>query len=445
MHRGARLWTRAVIASALLAIVPGSAQAARVGRDPPPSFAGFEESTTLFFVASPGEVNDVEVSPAGASEYRFEDRGAPVTAGTGCRQTSDLHVVVCLRPERGDGFVALLEDQSDSIRLTVPEGFVEGGSGDDRLFGSSFADRFEGGSGNDVIVGGAGPDGLDGDDGDDEISGGVGHDALAAGPGSDRLFGGSGNDSFFPNDFLRFAAVPVAQGATSDLVRGGPGLDITVYRFEDRPGAPTLRVTLNGRPDDGPRGDSDNLAPDIERAYSFASLTGCPIIRGRQRGCHVGSFRVRPRPGPNGERLTPIGTFALRIYRLSRRGATPAQAGLFETLDAGKVGVSEGRSRTSPSQLSLPKGRLPGCPRRATTSQLSRRTIRRLRGRAQGRFRTRGLHSTAAVRGTDWTIVERCDGTLTTVKRGTVVVRDLRRHKTIVLQAGESYLARAPR
>ena len=39
---------------------------------------------------------------------------------------------------------------------------------------------------------------------------------------------------------------------------------------------------------------------------------------------------------------------------------------------------------------------------------------------------------------------DRCDGTLTTVKRGKVAVRDLRRKRTILVRAGKSYLARAP-
>jgi hypothetical protein len=41
--------------------------------------------------------------------------------------------------------------------------------------------------------------------------------------------------------------------------------------------------------------------------------------------------------------------------------------------------------------------------------------------------------------------VDRCDGTLTKVKRGKVAVRDFRRKRTIVVAAGKSYLARAPR
>jgi hypothetical protein len=48
------------------------------------------------------------------------------------------------------------------------------------------------------------------------------------------------------------------------------------------------------------------------------------------------------------------------------------------------------------------------------------------------------------VRGTDWTVIDRCDGTLTRVKRGVVVVRDLRRRRSFVVRAGRSRLVRAP-
>ena len=77
------------------------------------------------------------------------------------------------------------------------------------------------------------------------------------------------------------------------------------------------------------------------------------------------------------------------------------------------------------------------------SAALSRRTIRRLRSNARGRFRTSGQNSSATVRGTVWITADRCDGTLTTVKRGKVTVRDFRRKKTVVVGAGKSYLARA--
>ena len=81
----------------------------------------------------------------------------------------------------------------------------------------------------------------------------------------------------------------------------------------------------------------------------------------------------------------------------------------------------------------------------ASGSQLRRRTIRRLRARARGRFRSGGRHSAATVRGTAWSIADRCDGTLTKVTRGSVVVRDFRRKRNVVVRAGKSYLAKARR
>ena len=72
-----------------------------------------------------------------------------------------------------------------------------------------------------------------------------------------------------------------------------------------------------------------------------------------------------------------------------------------------------------------------------------KRPRRRLFGSGSGRFRTRGRHSTATVRGTKWVTEDRCDGTLTIVKSGSVTVRDFARRKTIVVKAGHRYLARS--
>jgi hypothetical protein len=60
-----------------------------------------------------------------------------------------------------------------------------------------------------------------------------------------------------------------------------------------------------------------------------------------------------------------------------------------------------------------------------------------------GRFRTRGRYSAATVRGTQWDTTDRCDGTLTTVHRGSVSVLDYGRRKTITVHAGHHYLAKA--
>jgi hypothetical protein len=69
----------------------------------------------------------------------------------------------------------------------------------------------------------------------------------------------------------------------------------------------------------------------------------------------------------------------------------------------------------------------------------------KLWGNGKGKFRTTGKYSSATVRGTIWLTADRCDGTLTTVKRGVVSVRDFKRKKTVSVRAGHSYLARAQR
>jgi hypothetical protein len=66
-----------------------------------------------------------------------------------------------------------------------------------------------------------------------------------------------------------------------------------------------------------------------------------------------------------------------------------------------------------------------------------------LLGNATGHFRTRGDFSAATIRGTEWGVRNRCDGTLTIVRRGVIVVNDLGLHRSITVRAGHSHLARA--
>jgi hypothetical protein len=75
---------------------------------------------------------------------------------------------------------------------------------------------------------------------------------------------------------------------------------------------------------------------------------------------------------------------------------------------------------------------------------LSSKVLGRVDASAHGRFTVRGQYSAATVRGTVWNVGNRCEGTLTHVTRGVVLVRDFRRRKTITLFTGQSYLARAP-
>ena len=80
----------------------------------------------------------------------------------------------------------------------------------------------------------------------------------------------------------------------------------------------------------------------------------------------------------------------------------------------------------------------------ATAASLSSKTLQLLKVSGHGKFKTTGRYASATVRGTIYTVADRCDGTLTHVIRDTVLVDDFVRHKTILLHAGQSYLAKKP-
>jgi hypothetical protein len=109
-----------------------------------------------------------------------------------------------------------------------------------------------------------------------------------------------------------------------------------------------------------------------------------------------------------------------------------------------------GQNGNNPLTTLTAKGNL-RCKRGARKSQnVSAARTRRLFGRGRGRFRTRGRRSSATVRGTAWVQKDSCRGTLTVVRQGTVVVKDVAKRKPIVLRASgpkkkRRYFARAKR
>jgi hypothetical protein len=78
----------------------------------------------------------------------------------------------------------------------------------------------------------------------------------------------------------------------------------------------------------------------------------------------------------------------------------------------------------------------------------SKKEVRHLWGNGKGDFKTGGKRSSATVRGTQWLVADRCDGTLTRVKKGRVDVKVFRTQKVVKLwkRSGKRYLylAKAP-
>jgi hypothetical protein len=201
---------------------------------------------------------------------------------------------------------------------------------------------------------------------------------------------------------------------------------------------------------------ADLPPPQIGTEVNVQATSGRVLVAVPSRGATVRASQKGLRFVPLEQaRQIPTGSFLdTRKGTVELRSATGAgvrtqtgkfSAGLFQVLQ------SRRRKARGLTELRLKGSSFRRCQTRrggrsgAGAARLSRRTIRRLRGRGRGRFRTRGRHSAATVRGTVWITADRCDGTLTTVKRGRVSVRDFRRKRTVTVRAGRSYLARAPR
>jgi hypothetical protein len=127
------------------------------------------------------------------------------------------------------------------------------------------------------------------------------------------------------------------------------------------------------------------------------------------------------------------------------------------TFGGGIFSVRQPRSGCGRVDVYLRGGNFKSCPRlttrhrrragrSASASASKAKRVRKLWGRDHGgRFRSHGRHSHATVRGTRWLTMDRCDGTLTRVTNGSVAVRDFARHRTVLVRAGHSYVAKSRR
>jgi hypothetical protein len=129
-------------------------------------------------------------------------------------------------------------------------------------------------------------------------------------------------------------------------------------------------------------------------------------------------------------------------------GRRPARIELY----GGAVNIRQDRSRGSTVEI-----RLVGSPVASSADSPSvARKKRRCRKGRNGRCKRIGFnghcstcsvvggHSANSSQGTAYLVEDRCEGTLTVVRKGVVRVRDLGRRRTVAVRAGHRYLARAP-
>lgn len=209
--------------------------------------------------------------------------------------------------------------------------------------------------------------------------------------------------------------------------------------------APVLGKTANATPVSGvvfvkpPRGKSLDVAAHARAgaaagaAPGFVRLTAATQIPiGSEVNSLHGSLKLVTAAGKNGK--TQNGTFRGSVFKVTQatRGASTGLVTL---------SLVESAFKGAPTYATCkPKGKAAT----ASTAAVSSKVLQLLHASAHGKFRTSGRYSAATVRGTIWTVADRCDGTLTHDVTDSVSVTDFVRHKTIVLNAGQSYLAKAP-
>jgi hypothetical protein len=173
-----------------------------------------------------------------------------------------------------------------------------------------------------------------------------------------------------------------------------------------------------------------------------------------------GKVRVR-RPGTRrfrklaGAAVLPSGTVVDARRGAIRLTTALDERGKFQTgrFGGARFQIRQGRKAAGMTSLTLRGGSFRRCPARASAlahtsgvareNPTTRRVVRRLWARDRGgRFRTYGNNSVATARGTAWTTVDRCDGTVTRVREGSVAVKDRRTGRTVIVRAGRSHLAK---
>ena len=186
------------------------------------------------------------IRSAGTDELRlisyFVERGDVLRAGPGCRRRRGPGItrviVTCGAPSRssrvnrvtlrvrlGGGDDTFVASPWDDVQ---PRVIVDGGAGNDTIYGSTNSDDIDGGPGDDRLFGLDDVDDIDGGDGADLIVGGAGDDGLVGGAGSDTVYGDELRPtSAWGNDLL------TAVDFGPDRLVCGEGVDAAVVDVDD--------------------------------------------------------------------------------------------------------------------------------------------------------------------------------------------------------------------
>ena len=153
--------------------------------------------------------------------------------------------------------------------------------------------------------------------------------------------------------------------------------------------------------------------PELGRKFVVALVSGDVFVK---RPGDARASRLQ------GRRTIPVGTTVNTTKgRVKLVGAFTREERAKGVFSEGAFIATQARRKRSVIDLQLTGGSFEGCDEGARAA-LTARAVRRLRGRARGRFRTRGNHSAATVRGTKWLTEDHCDTTVISTQEGMVDV-----------------------
>jgi hypothetical protein len=140
-------------------------------------------------------------------------------------------------------------------------------------------------------------------------------------------------------------------------------------------------------------------------------------------------------------RLTSAANSRRSGDRRRRLSAATFQAGIFRIRQA-RAKRRSSKPLPTDAVLVTPAGAAAVCAH-STRAHPLKGVVRHLLASGKGVFRTVGGASTATARNATWSTTDRCDGTVTEVGRGRVLLRLRKGHKKVTVRAGREYIARA--
>jgi hypothetical protein len=209
-------------------------------------------------------------------------------------------------------------------------------------------------------------------------------------------------------------------------------------------GAGEPPTTTTTTPDMEPMDTPETAPPDPEDADKGEAVvvgTESGTVTVKQEGTEDFATLAAGAPIPVGSIVDATEGTVRLISEVTASGRTQdvlLRGAMFE--------VRQSPSGDGTTELVLRGGDFSACGRASSAQTRKKKPRRSLWARDRGgKFRTRGINSVATVRGTTWRTTDTCTGTTTSVTKGSVVVRELRSGRRIVVRAGHKHLARAKR